>query len=207
MKILHSDLVNQALEQLGPALTHEPQIQHYKAYTQLIRGLSMHVSGAPEIAQMTLSRFIDKGSPTDVKEELSEVAPHHFYWRTAIIRMFEIANDHSPIVLSDIRWLHKVDPVLYTAISLVKENRLHLLCFRLLHHYGIEVAQARAINFMGIEESLQRTPHERKVAMYMIKKAEEEAAKSPPAPISTNEEKPFLKRLRDFLFKSKPTKD
>lgn len=204
MKILHSDLVDQALEQLGPALTHEPPIQHYKAYTQLIRGLSMHVSGAPEMAQMTLSRFIDKGSPTDVREELAEVAPHHFYWRTAIIRMYQIADEHSPIILTDIRWLLKVDPVLYTAISLVKENRLHLLCFRLLHHYGIEVAQERAINFTGLEESLQRTPHERKVAMYMIKKAEEEAAKAPSTPVRTDGERPFLRKLLDLLIKPKP---
>lgn len=207
MKILHSDLVKQALEQLGPELTHEPPIQHYKAYTQLIRGLSMHVTGAPEIAQMTLSRFIEKGSPTDVSEELDEVASVHFYWRTAIIRMYEVANDHSPLALSDIRWLYKVDPVLYTAISLVKENKLHLMCFRLLHHYGIEVAQERAINFTGLEESLQRTPHERKVAMYLIKKAEEDAAKSPPAPIPTEEEKTFLRNFLDLLFKTKPKKD
>lgn len=199
--------MKQALEQLGPALTHEPPIQHYKAYTQLIRGLSMHVSGAPEIAQMTLSRFIEKGSPTDVREELDEVASVHFYWRTAIIRMFEVANEHSPLSVTDIRWLHKVDPVLYTAISLVKENKLHLMCFRLLHHYGIEVAQERAINFTGLEESLQRTPHERKVAMYLIKKAEEEAAKGPPAPIPTEEEKTFLRNFLNLLFKNKPKKD
>lgn len=207
LKILHSDLVKQALEQLGPALTHEPSIQQYKAYTQLIRGLSMHVSGAPEIAQMTLSRFIEKGSPTDVREELAEVAGVHFYWRTAIIRMYEVANEHSPISLSDIRWLHKVDPVLYTAISLVKENKLHLTCFRLLHHYSIEVTQERAVNFMGLEESLQRTPHERKVAMYLIKKAEEEATKLPPATVPTEEEKTFLRGFLDLLFKPKPTKD
>lgn len=207
LRILHSDLVKQALEQLGPALTKEPPIQQYKAYTQLIRGLSMHVSGAPEIAQMTLSRFIEKGSPTDVREELAEVQGVHFYWRTAIIRMYEIANEHSPLALADIRWLNKVDPVLYTAISLVKENKLHLLCFRLLHHYGIEVAQERAVNFTGLEESLQRTPHERKVAMYLIKKAEEEAAKMPPAPIPTEEEKSFIRGFLNLLFKPKPPKD
>lgn len=184
MKITHSDLVRQALDQLGPTLTTEPPIQQYKAYTQLIRGLSLHVCGAPEIAQMTLSRFIEKGAPTDVREELAEVSGVHFYWRTAIIRMFVIANEVSPLAVGDIRWLKSVDPVLYTAISLIKDSKLHLMCFRLLHHYELELNQERAINFNGLEESLQRTPHERKVAMYLTKKAEEDAAKAPPATIN-----------------------
>lgn len=202
VKILHSDLVAQALDQLGPPLTSEPLIMHYKAYTQLIRGLAMHVSGAPEIALMTLSRFIDKGPPIDVSEELEEVASVHFYWRTAIIRMFEIANEHAPIALADIRWLQKIDPVLYTAISIVKANKLHLACFRLLHHYEMEVAQERAIRFDDLEEGLQRTQHERKVAMYLKKKADEDRANAP-APVIVQDVRPpgFYRRFLELVVK------
>ncbi|MBI6883201.1 hypothetical protein [Pseudomonas putida] len=206
MKILHSDLVAQALEQLGPPLTAEPPIHHFKAYTQLIRGLSLHVSGAPDMAYMTLSRYIDKGPPIDVSEELAEVAPVHFYWRTAIMRMFEIANDKAPIALGDIRWLQKIDPILFTALSLVVNEKLHLVCFRLMHHYRLEVAQERAIGFLGLEESMQRTPHERKVAMYLKKLAEEQAAKAPKTPATPPPDtRGFIEKLLD-LFK-KPKKD
>jgi hypothetical protein len=185
LKILHSDLIYQALEQLGPPLTVEPGILQFKAYTQMIRGLSMHVSGDPEMAMMTLSRFIDKGPPINIKEELEEAATAHFYWRTAIVRMYVIANQVSTLSLQDIRWLQRIDPVLFAAMSVSLDNKTHISCVRLMHHYGLEVAQAKPLRFEALEDSLQRTPHERQIAQYMKQKADEERAKAPPVPKPT----------------------
>jgi hypothetical protein len=185
LKILHSDLVHQALEQLGPPLTVEPGILQFKAYTQMIRGLSMHVSGDPGMAMMTLSRFIDKGPPINVNEELEEAATAHFYWRTAIVRMYVIANQISPLSLQDVRWLQRIDPILFAAMSVSLDNKTHISCVRLMHHYGLEVTQAKPLRFESLEESLQRTPHERQIAQYLQAKADEERAKAPPPPTPT----------------------
>jgi hypothetical protein len=199
LKILHSELIEQALEQLGPALTVEPLILQFKAYTQLIRGLSMHVSGDTEMALMTLSRFIDKGPPTDVHEELEEASTAHFYWRTAIIRMYVIANQVSPLSLQNFRWLQRIDPVLYTAMAVAMDNKPHISCFRLMHHYSLEVGQAKPIRFESLEDSLQRTPYERQIAQYYKNKAEEEKAKAPPPPIPTEIPSSGARQLFDKL--------
>jgi hypothetical protein len=183
---MHSDLIEQALEQLGPPLTVEPEILHYKAYTQVIRGLSMHVTGDTEMALMTLSRFIDKGPPILVPDELEEASAAHFYWRTTIIRMYVIANQVSPINQQNFRWLQRIDPVLYTAMAVAMEAlKPHVSCFRLMHHYGLEVGQERPIRFESLEESLQRTPYEKQIAQHLKNKADEEKAKAPPMPVPT----------------------
>lgn len=199
MKILHSELIEQALDQLGPPLTVDPEILHYKAYTQVIRGLSMHVTGDTEMALMTLSRFIDKGPPIIVKDELEEASAAHFYWRTTIIRMFVIANQVGPLSQQNFRWLQRIDPVLFTAMAVAMDNKQHVSCFRLMHHYSLEVGQAKPIRFESLEESLQRTPYERQIAQYLKNKADEERAKAPPMPVPTEIPPSGLRLLFDKL--------
>jgi hypothetical protein len=206
MKITHSELVRLALEQLGPSLKSAISETERKAYGQLLHGLMMHAAGESDKARQHLVRFTDKGQPLSVEALLWDLGAKNFYWRTALIRLFVEASATRLIDVSDMQWLSKIDPILFSALSSVREGRAHLMCFRLLHHYRLEVSQGRAIRFESIEESLQRTPHERRVAMYSNTKTGGQAST---AASSGSVKVPGMHRLIAWLkaFRRKPEND
>jgi hypothetical protein len=210
----HSELVQQALEQLGEPLSTYPPARLYKAYCQLIRGFTLHAKGEHTLAHMALSRFHETAQPMPIDEELEGLSGRHEYWRTAVMSSLTAARGNSKHKLGIIGWLRDVDPILYSGLFLNTPHKSHISSFRLLHHYQLEVRTGRALRFEGLEESQQRTRVERQMANLMKEQSQraEQAEALTAANLaveqstieSTRRQRPMMGRLTGIFTRKKP---
>lgn len=203
--MLHSDLVRQALDQLGTPLAQAPSCPRLqRAYCQMIRGLSLHAAGNYSLSYMALSRFVATGPLMPIEDDLAAFSSKHFYWRTAILSLYLKAKQNHESPLFGIGWLKEEDIILYSAIKQFKYESVVLDSFRLSHHFNLELMHGKALRFEGLEDALQRTKYEREVAKHIRATTPQEPAEAPLQPaIEKPAERPSLfSRLRS-TFKTK----